>query len=70
MLVDSHSILSEWMSHFCKSLNVRRGSDARQAGIQIGKQLLALRFRWLLRSRKDANGQVLNKFQQKTKSTF
>jgi hypothetical protein len=49
VLVDSHSILNEWISHFCQSLNVRRVSDAKQAEIQTGKQLLALRFIWLLK---------------------
>jgi hypothetical protein len=50
MLVHSRSILNEWMSHFCPSVNVRAVSDARQADIQTGKQLLALRFIWLLKS--------------------
>ena len=50
MLVDSHSILNECMSHFCQSLNVRGVSDARQAEMQTGKQLLALKLRWLLKT--------------------
>lgn len=50
MLVDSHSILDEWMSHFCQSLNVHGVSDAGQAEIQTGKQLFALRFKWLFKS--------------------
>ena len=68
MVTDSHSILAGWRNHFSQLFNVHGVNDVRQRQIQSAKPLVLsqvpLRLRWLLKSYKDTNHQVLFKSKQ------
>jgi hypothetical protein len=56
-----------WKKHFCQLQNVQGDNDVRQTEIQLSHywlSLVPLRLRWLLKSLKDTDHQVLIKFQQ------
>jgi len=69
LFTDSHSILAKWRNHLPQLFNVHGASDFRQTEIHTAEplvlNLVPLRLRWLLTSKKDINQQVLIKSQQK-----
>ena len=64
----SHSILARWRNHLFWLLNVHGVKDFRQTELRAPEQLVLssvlLSVRWLLKSLKGTNYQVLTKLQQ------
>jgi hypothetical protein len=64
LVADYHSILTRWRNYFSQLLNVQGDNDVKQTEIHTAEPLVLLSLRWLLKSLKGTNHQVLIRFQQ------